>query len=399
VSKGAYSSKDHFNHPDFGGLSMNRIALRLVAVLMVVLGLGGALRAQGTDITGNWQGTLQAGNGLRTVLKVVKDDGRLKATMYSIDQGGQGIPVTTIALEGAKVSFTIKPLDVTYTGTLAPNGAAIEGSATQGGQTHVLNLDHVTAENTWAIPEPPKPMAADAKPKFDAVTVKPSDPNRPGKLFTVRGTHVMTINTNLNDLITFAYGLHAKQIVDGPAWLGTDKFDIDGVPDVPGRPSSAQMKMLIQDVLSERFGLKFHRDERELPVYVLTVAKGGPKMTVTADLPSANRNFLYRGFGDLHVTNSTMKDFCDGMQGSAMDRPVVDHTGLTERYDFTLKWTPDDSQFQQFGPRPVQKESDDPNAPPGLPTALQEQLGLKMEAMRASAGVIVIDHVEKPSAN
>ena len=114
---------------------------------------------------------------------------------------------------------------------------------------------------------------------------------------------------------------------------------------------------------------------RELPRHADQVGKGGPKLTVTADKPSDSRNFLYRGLGDLRVTNSTMKDFCDGMQGSAMDKPVVDHTGLTERYDFQLKWTPDDSQFAQFGPRPSQPPSEDPNAPPSLYTALQEQLG------------------------
>jgi uncharacterized protein (TIGR03435 family) len=362
---------------------------------------GGASHAQsgGKDLAGNWQGTLPAGNGLRLVIKVTNDDGKLKAVMYSIDQGGQPMAVTSIALQGTAVNFSVKPLDLSYVGMLNPDGNTISGNQTQGGQTLPMNFQRVSAENTWAVPEPPKAMAADAKPKLDVVTVKPSDPTRPGKLFTIRGTHAMTINTNLNDLITFAYGLHAKQIVDGPAWFDTDKFDIDGVPDVPGRPSSAQLKMLIQDVLTQRFNLKFHHEQRDLSVYVLTVAKGGPKMTVTADLPSASRNFLYRGLGDLTVTNSTMKDFCDGMQGSAMDKPVVDHTGLTERYDFMLKWTPDDSQFAQFGPRPPQKESDDPNAPPSLYTALQEQLGLKLEATKAMTDVFVIDHVEKPSAN
>jgi uncharacterized protein (TIGR03435 family) len=192
-------------------------------------------------------------------------------------------------------------------------------------------------------------MPADAKPKFDVVTVKPSDPDRPGKLFTVRGRQVMTIDTNLNDLITFAYSLHPKQIVDAPAWFGTDKFDVDGVPDVDGRPSPQQMKMLIQDVLAQRFGLTFHHDQRELSVYALTVGKDGPKMTVTVNQPSDPRNFLFRGLGDLMVTNSTMKDFCEGMQDAVMDKPVVDHTGLTERYDFALKWTPDESQFAQMG--------------------------------------------------
>jgi uncharacterized protein (TIGR03435 family) len=378
---------------------MKKTAFAIVAMVALVFGLGSSLRAQEKDISGNWQGTLQAGPGLRTVLKIVKADGKLKATLYSIDQGGGSIPVTSIGVQGSTVNFAIKPLDLTYTGTLNPDGATMAGSATQGGQAHTLNFEHVTAENTWAIPEPPKPMAPDAKPKFDVVTVKPSDPNGRGKLFTFQGSHAKTIGTNLNDLITFAYGLHAKQIVDGPAWFGTDKFDVDGVPDVPGRPGNNQLKLLMQDVLTQRFGLVFHKEERQLSVYELTVAKGGPKMTVTADAPDTNRNFLYRGLGDLRVSNSTMKDFCDGMQGSAMDKPVVDHTGLTDRYDFQLKWTPDDSQFAQFGPRPPQKESDDPNAPPSLSTALQEQLGLKMEPTRASATVFVITHVEKPSAN
>ncbi len=359
--------------------------------------LAGTLHAQ--DLAGNWQGTLQAGNGLRVVLKLTKDDGKYKGSIYSIDQGPGALTLTSITVQGTAVNFAIKPLELTYSGTLNPDGNTMSGNATQNGQTHVLNFDHVTAENTWAIPEPPKAMPADAKPKFDVVTVKPTDPNQRGKLFTVRGRHTMTIGTNLDDLITFAYGLHAKQIVDAPAWSSTDKFDIDGVPDVEGTPSSQQLKLLIQDALTQRFGLKFHHDQRELAVYALTVAKGGPKMTVTASKPSDSRNFLYRNLGDLRVGNNTMKDFCDGMQGSAMDKPVVDHTGLTDRYDFTLKWTPDDSQFAQFGPRPPQKESDDPNAPPSLYTALQEQVGLKLEATKAMTDVIVIDHVEKPSAN
>ncbi len=87
------------------------------------------------------------------------------------------------------------------------------------------------------------------------------------------------------------------------------------------------------------------------------------------------------------------------MQGTALDRPVVDHTGLTGRYDFTLNWTPDDSQFLQFGPRPPQPETADPNAPPGLYTAIQEQLGLKLQPAKLPADVMVIDHAEKPSAN
>ena len=377
---------------------MKRTLLWILGLPLIFGSITTSLHAQDKDITGIWQGTLDVGKGLRTEIKITKDDGKLKAVMYSIDQGAQPIGVNSIAVEGSSVHFTITALDVTYAGTLNPEGNAIAGSATQNGQTHTLNLDHVTAENAWPIPEPPKSMPADAIPKFDVVTVKPSNPDRPGKLFTIRGRHVLTINTNLNDLVTFAYGLHTKQLVNAPPWFATDKFDIDGVPDVEGQPNTKQLKLLIQSVLTDRFKLTFHHDQKELSVYALTVAKGGPKLTETIHKPSDPVNFGYRRLGTLMVTNATMKDFCDGMQGSALDRPAVDQTGLTGRYDFTLNWTPDESQFEAMGGyRPPATE--DPNAPPALSTAMQEQLGLKFEATKAPADVFVIDHVEKPSAN
>jgi uncharacterized protein (TIGR03435 family) len=387
---------------------MKRMLSWMVTLTLILGSSTRAIHAQDKDLTGNWQGTLQAGKGLRIVMKITRDNGQLKGVSYSIDQGGQPIGISSIAVDGTSFNFAIKALDVTYVGTISADGNTITGNQTQGGQTSVLNFQRATADTAWAIPEPPKAMPADAVPKFDVVTIKPSDPDRQGKGFTVRGRHVMTFNTNLNDLITFAYGLHAKQIVDAPAWFGTDKFDLDGIPDVEGRPNSKQMKLLIQSALTDRFKLTFHHDQKELSVYALTVAKGGPKLTETIHQPSDPVNFLYRSLGALMVTNATMKDFCDGMQGSAMDKPVVDHTGLTARYDFTLNWTPDDSQFAQMGmprrpPPPTggssTSQTEDPNAPPSLSTALQEQLGLKFESVKAPADVFVIDHVEKPSAN
>ena len=136
-------------------------------------------------------------------------------------------------------------------------------------------------------------------------------------------------------------------------------------------------------------------------MYSIKVAPCGPKLTATKAGPTDLPNFIFRGLGDLFVTNMTIKNVADGFQSAVMDRPVIDQTGLTGRYDFTLKWTPDDSQFAQFrsnGPAPP-TPGDNPNAPPGLYTAMQKQLGLKMEATKAPDDVIVIDHVEKPSPN
>ena len=364
-----------------------------------------AAPASPTGIAGIWQGTLhieQMNKDLRVEIKIAKDDkGGNKTTFYSIDQGGQSFVATKTAFENGTLTFSLDVIGGKYEGKMSADGKSIAGTWTQGPASMALNLERVTPDAAWPIPEPIKPMAADANPGFDAVTIKPSQPGRPGKLFTLRGTHFVTINTNLNDLIALAYGLHAKQIIGAPDWAGTELFDIDGVPDVPGQPNMKQMGILVQKLLADRFQLKFHRETRELSVYAITLASGGPKMTKTTAGPNGLPGFGFRGLGDLVVINLSMKDFATWMQSSVMDKPVVDQTGLTDKYDFTLKWTPDDSQFAQFrGAVPPQPPAgDNPNAPPSLYTAMQEQLGLKFSATKAMDDVIVIDHVEKPSAN
>ncbi len=278
------------------------------------------------------------------------------------------MPASKITFENGTLSFAIERINGNYEGKMSDDGKTITGTWTQGPNPLPLNLERTAEDAAWPIPEPPKPMAADAVPKFDVVTVKPSDPNRPGELFTVRGRHLMTINTPVNDLIKFAYSIQAKQLANAPAWFD-EKFDIDGVPDVEGQPDTEQMRILVRNALEERFGLKFHNEPRELPVYALTVANGGPKMTITSDKPSTPGNFMFGGPGKLRVTNATMKDFCHGMQETVMDKPVVDQTGLTERYDFNLNWTPDLSQLSSRGANPP-PPNDDPNAPPSLYTAV-----------------------------
>jgi uncharacterized protein (TIGR03435 family) len=266
----------------------------------------------------------------------------------------------------------------------------------------VLSAHENQTQNTLdPAPKPQaklSPMAVDAKPGFDVATIKRSDPNiSSGTFFTIKGSHIIAANTNGNDLVSLAYGLHTNQIVNGPPWLFTARFDIDGIPDVEGRPNHNQLKLMIQKLLAVRFKLVFHHEQRELPVYAIIVGKNGPKLAKTDRKPSDNTNFSYTNRVVLTVRNATMADFADGMQASFMDRPVVDKTGLTDRYDFLLKWTPDESQ-SGLG----EKESlptDDPNAPPGLYTALQEQLGLKLIPTRAPVDVLVIDHIEMPSEN
>jgi uncharacterized protein (TIGR03435 family) len=362
--------------------------------------------ASPTDIVGIWQGTLhiaQANRDLRTEIKIAKAaDSSYKLTFYSIDQGGQPFVADKTAFENGTLTFSMDAIGGKYEGKMSADGKTINGTWTQGPNGLTLILERTTEDAAWPIPEPVKAMAPDAHPKFDVATIKPSQPNQPGKGFGFNGTHTRTFHTNVNDLIAVAYGMHSKQIIGAPDWLGTDLYDIDGVADVPGRPSIKQMGEMMQGLLADRFALKFHHEQRELSVYSIQVATGGPKMKETTAGPNDPQGFGLRGFGDLVVRNMTMKEFASWMQSGIMDKPVIDQTGLTASYDFNLKWTPDDSQFVQFRGTngPIQPPAgDNPNAPPSLYTALQEQLGLKFTATKAMDDVIVIDHIEKPSSN
>jgi uncharacterized protein (TIGR03435 family) len=360
------------------------------------------------DIVGTWQGTLHvpAANGrpgidLRIVNKIARaDDGKLKVMDYSIDQGGAGMTATSASFKDGVFAYEIQGIDGKYEGKMSGDGKSIAGNWTQGPNPLALLLERATPATAWAIPEPPPrlpPMVADADPSFEVATVKPSQPDRPGKMFGVQGSHFRTINTTLTDLITFAYGVQQKQVVGAPAWMDTDKWDIEAQPDVPGAPNRKQVTTMVQKLLADRFQLKFHRDEKELSAYVLTVGKDGSKMT-KSDSENQLPGLFFRGLGVLTVQNATMDDFAQLMQSAVLDRPVVDQTALAGKWNFLLKWTPDESQFGGLGMK-VPPPTDAADAPPPLFTAIQEQIGLKLDAGRANVKVLVIDKAEKPSAN
>jgi uncharacterized protein (TIGR03435 family) len=182
-----------------------------------------------------------------------------------------------------------------------------------------------------------------------------------------------------------------------PSSLLATHFDIDGLPDIEGHPNLKQSWLMFQKLLFSRFKLAFHNESRELPAYAIQIAKGGPKLGLTTRRPGDSTNFSYNCQVVLTVRNASVADVAKGMQEVFMDRPVVDQTGLNNRYDFELKWTPDESQ--SYCPSDPARPRDDPNAPPGLYTAIQEQLGLKLIRTKAPIRVMVIDHVETPSEN
>jgi len=334
------------------------------------------------------------------------DADHLKAELFSIDQGGQPIPATTVTQSGSTLKFTIALINGSFEGKLSADGTTITGTWTQGTPLP-LTLVKATPETAWTIPEPlppPKMMDEKAKPEFEVATIKPSDPDRLGwGIMVNRSGMLNTLNTNLSDLIKFAYDMHPKQVIGALGWVDSEKFDISAKPDVPGMPGTAQLKAMVQKLLVDRFNLKFHHEKKELSVYAITVAKGGEKIK-----KEENSTLPLPGFGGMpqrgfNVRNGTISEFASVMQAQFMELPVVDQTGLGDtRYTFVLKWTPDPSQRTGFGggpPPDAAPPAADADAPPDLYAAMQQQLGLKMGTTKALVDVMVIDKVDKPSEN
>jgi uncharacterized protein (TIGR03435 family) len=394
-------------------LLLNVVGLLALTVL-VVSGLALAAQAPAQsppsnprDLTGTWQGTLHAGKDLRTVLKISKaDNGGWKAVFYSIDQGALPINVSSVTLDGSTVKYSIDLILGSYEGKLSADGNSITGKWSQGPNPLPLTLTRATKETAWEIPPPappPKPMAADADPSFEVATIKPNDSGASTMQgLTVRGRNFATRNSSLVDLISFAYEVQAKQIVGAPEWMNQDRYDIAAVPDQEGAPNPQQLRIMMRKLLADRFKLTFHPDKRELSAFVLTVGKNGNKLTPTQlNGPLPGLGFKPGPGGlTLVVRNGTMTDFTGFLQTLVLDRPVVDQTGITGKFDFGFTFTPDDSEFNGHPP-PLPKTADDNAAPPapGLFEALQQELGLKLDAKKTPVYVLVIDHVEKPTPN
>ena len=354
-------------------------------------------------IVGDWQGTLHTPQkDLRIVAKITQaNPGGLKVVMYSIDQGGQPIAASSASFEDGALKFAIEMIEGSYEGKMSADGKSIAGTWKQGPNPLPLVLERATPETAWTIPAPPPkipPMAASANPSFEVATIKPSKPDEKGNAILVRGGQFTTINTTLLSLVEFAYDVQANQVVGAPDWMASEKFDLAAKPDTPGAPSDKQWKGMLQKLMADRFQLKFHRQNKEMSAYVLTVAKNGPKLTKSDGDPNGLPGLFFHELGQLYVQNATMDDFTQLMQSAVLDRPVVDQTGIKGRWNFVLKWTPDESQFGGMGVK-VPPPSNAADALPPLFTAIQEQIGLKLEARKAPVEVMVLDHVEKPSAN
>jgi bla regulator protein BlaR1 len=343
----------------------------------------------GPNIAATWQGTLHVGRDQRVVLKIARaEDRTLRATFYfNIDAAPDSFhPISTI-LNGSVLKFEL-PFG-TYEGTVSADGNSIMGAWRQGSAPQPLNFTRASPETEWTIPQPAPmvPMAADANPTFEVATVKPSRPDERGPQFWMQGRHFSVVDASLSDVVNFAYGVQQRQVAGAPDWLTSEKYDISAVSDGEGEPNSRQWQTIVKKLMADRFQLRFHDEKRELPVYALAVAKGGPKLTRSQSDPSAPGGKGFGPPGNFGATNSTMADVADALGYVVVDRPVVDQTGLTGKFDLKLSWTPDG------------RTTESADAPPDFFTAIQQELGLKLEPTKALINVLVIDHVERPSAN
>lgn len=208
-----------------------------------------------------------------------------------------------------------------------------------------------------------------------------------------------TGNATLKSILHFAFGLPENQIVDAPSWVDSANFDIvaKAGPDadaqlnaLSGDQNELAKQQMVQALLADRFHLKAHRETRQLPIYNLVVAnpKAGPKLLPTeahgTTIDNNKRSIRIVG-GDDSV--EALAEYLSKTLG----RNVVDVTAITGRYDLALKWTPEDALAANTDPAP--------DAPPDIFTAIQEQLGLKLEPAKGPVPVLVIDHIEMPSEN
>jgi bla regulator protein blaR1 len=234
---------------------------------------------------------------------------------------------------------------------------------------------------------------------FEVVSVKPADPS-------VRGTSISFPNGTFNatgvtarNCITLAYDVPSFQLSGGPSWIGDQRYDIvakvaAGAVIAPRDPERMpQMRAALQALLADRFQLVIHRESKMIPGYVLVVAKNGFKLKETTD--DGHQNFSSNR-GKFKAHEISMEILARNFSG-ILSRPVVDMTGIKGVFDLTLEWSPDEMQ----SPVKAGGESAEPGAPsgPSIFTALQEQLGLKLETQKAPVEMIVIDRIEKPTEN
>jgi uncharacterized protein (TIGR03435 family) len=231
-------------------------------------------------------------------------------------------------------------------------------------------------------------------PEWDVISVKPvqslqSCTEGSGMIPRPNGIHITCLTPQV--IVKLAYGIwEDARVLGAPDWDTTTFYNIDAKVDAAedvaalGKLSNDQRNLMLQTLLEERFKLKVHHETKELPIYALVVAKSGSKLKEAAP-DEAQPMMRMKSRGEIVATGSSLR-FLPNLLLREVGRTVVDKTGLTGKYDFTLQFTP------------LQSQTPDSTAP-SIFTAIQEQLGLKLESQKAPMDTIIIDHIERPSEN
>lgn len=232
-----------------------------------------------------------------------------------------------------------------------------------------------------AVPLWPQTAAA---PRFDAAVVKPAAPEEAASGnsgMASRHGRLTAYNVTLKRCIIGAYHVGPGQIVGGPGWMDSDRFHIEAEAAEPTN-DLAVLDAMTRALLEDRFQLKVHRETKDMQALVLEVAKGGPRLQQAAGGDAVTD----AGQGSLRLKNTKMAGLAERLS-RVTGLPVVNQTGIDGIFDMTLTWTPTGETPAGGG------------APPDLPTAIREQLGLRLQSRKAPVEVLVVDRAERPTAN
>jgi uncharacterized protein (TIGR03435 family) len=231
------------------------------------------------------------------------------------------------------------------------------------------------------------PTAVSSTPaEFEVATIKAADPTHPIGIRRLPGGLFVTSNTSLRLLITWAYDIGDERLTGAPGWLDSARFDVVAkASDLNPNLARGQLQLMVQTLLAERFKLQIHREHKELPIYILELDRGGPKVHVLGAGAVSQNPFKMNVLGRLSGTGVTTTMLAKVLSGQ-LGRYVEDKTGFTSVFEFTLVWRPDAAS-------PADMPSED-DVRPSIFTAIREQLGFQLISAKGPVEVIAIDHIE-----
>jgi len=269
----------------------------------------------------------------------------------------------------------------------------------------------------FAVPVFGQGVTASAKlPAYEVAAIKPNKSGGGMSRMMMSPNGYSATNVSLKMMIENAYSLKTDGLISGlPGWADSARFDLEAKMDgdaaaalkkLPPEEGMEQRRLMMQSLLADRFQLKVHHENKELPVYALVIAKGGFKLKdadPNASYPKGLDGVSHPGMMRMSDRSITAQAIPISNLVNALSRQlrreVVDKTGLTGKYDVTLQWTPDVNQMPEMPGERQDAASTVTDSGPSIFTALQEQLGLKLESTKGPVDTIVVDHVEMPSEN